>query len=258
MRALFLSDRGLLRLIQAAMPPDSQFEIAYEAGQFEALLHRASSGVAIIPDLHKTSDYDWLRRFKNRHPQVILVLVTELHGDNARLLPGIGVEEVVWLHEVARRLQAAVVRAEGRSFLTRVADGFRKNLLIHPVLRDGLVEACLAPEAVHSVEELARRISRDRRSIYYHWQCAFGPSPHMTVKEILSWILLVKAMRQKADRITWGSVASVVGCELAILSRQARQLMGVNLTELGALGTSEVLHHFAGRLLDLGIEVEDA
>jgi hypothetical protein len=255
MRALFSSDRSLLRLIVAAMPKDIEVQAAYGTSQFEALLRVASTGVAVIPDLRDASEYDWLRRFKNQHPQKPIVLVTELRGDNVRYLPGVGVEEVIWLHELESMLQGAVVRAEGWSSLSWIADGFRKNLLLDPMLRKAIVEACVAREAVLSVEELARKVSRDRRSIYYHWQRAFGPSPPMTIKEVLSWLLLLKAIRLKANRITWGSVASLIGCDLATLSRQARELMGVKLTELGTLGMAEVLHRFEDRLRALGIEV---
>lgn len=71
------------------------------------------------------------------------------------------------------------------------------------------------------------------------WQPSAGPGT--SLKAILDWVLITKALRRKSPVRSWEAVAEILGCPLGTLSRIMSRRTGMSPAELSAVGRTEVL-----------------
>ncbi len=186
-----------------------------------------------------------LRAFAALHPEHSLLLVTQLNAQNARLLTGLRVDEVIWLAKVEQALPAAVHRVCGTNQLVALCSLFAAAIRLPPTLREGLSLACRGERPVHSVQRLADILGCDRRIPSQQWKAAVDPACELRLEDVLDWLLLLRAVNSKAPSRSWESVAREMGTCRKSLTRYARRLMGCELTILDSPQSRQIAEeHF--------------
>jgi len=128
-----------------------------------------------------------------------------------------------------------------------------KHLLT--TLREALAYACRSERPVHSINELAAAVNRNRRSLWHQWTQAVGSSPPLRLQDFLHWILLLRALGRKSPERTWAAVAEDLGLHAHTLWRYAKDLTGRTLPALTG-AEEEIQRLFRERVLEFLLEGE--
>src|ERR1051326_7964283 len=110
MLALFVENQTTLNRIARTMRAGETVEHTESWRRLEILAHSASCAIVVLPWLDRDKAAAQLSSLRARVPFNPLVLVTTKDADNARNLGRVGIEEVVWLHEIDAALAPAVSR----------------------------------------------------------------------------------------------------------------------------------------------------
>jgi hypothetical protein len=242
--AIYCGDPALLRRLAAALPADQYVLTADRWSELERLVPRAACVVLC---------FRWLREWQalartapaGASPAARpLVLATSKDADNARLLKGFRVDEVVWLDDVERELWPAVRGAESRGVLRRLGDALDGAASLPPLLRAALAHACRSAEPVRSVSELALAVGRDRRTLWRLWRGVHGGAPPLRLEDFLHWLLVLRGTASRRPRGSWTAVAREMRVHEHTLARAAAALAGRSLRELAAEGEAQVALRF--------------
>ncbi len=243
--ALFSASRGLVPRLTGALPA-AQHRLVPSWAELEDAVRFCRCTVLALEWLVRGGALEPLRRFRARHPNHPVVLVTHDDPENARHLASLQVE-VVWVREIEQRLRHAVERARSQAMFRRVAADLDRAHHLPPRLRRALSHACTAPNPLRSVNSLAKAAACHRGTLWTQWSRAV-PAGTLRLEDFLDWVLLVNAAERKEPGVSWASVANQLQVHQHTLARVARRLTGQTLREV-EYGGNNVACQFAERVL---------
>jgi hypothetical protein len=250
MLALFALNQTTLLRVARTMRACETLERTGSWRRLEMLAHGASCSIVVLPWLELDGGAAQLSSLRSRAPFSPLVLVTTKDANNARALGRVGVEEVVWLHEIDAALAPAVSRACAQSLLRRVASALEQADRLAPRLRSALAFACRSEAPIRSEAELAKAAGCHRRTLWYHWRRALGGgSVSLRLEDFLDWLLVLRAAGRKTSNRGWHYVAESLGVHEHTIARLAKHLAGVSLSELGFVDRQALVERFGKEVL---------
>lgn len=185
------------------------------------------------------------------HP---LVVVTARHPDNARALIALPIAELVWLEELGNGQPAlAIRRATADGALEQVRRRIAQCRRLKPQLRTALTAALDGSRQLRTVEDLADIAGRDRRTIWRWWRAACPDHPCATPRQLLDWLLTLRALAAHVPGRSWAQVALDLGIHDDTLARLVRRTLGRRLSEVGPSELQQVMQeieHLFDQLVD--------
>lgn len=250
MLALFAENPTTLQRVAHTIRVGEAVERTASWRRLELLAHDASCAIVVLPWLGQDGAAAQLSSLRARTRFNPLVLVTTKDADNARALGQVGIDEVVWLHEVEAALGPAVSRAHAHSLMRRVASALERADRIAPRLRTALVFACRSDTPIRTEAALATAAGCHRRTLWYHWQRAMaGASTSPRLEDFLDWLLVLRAAGRKTADRGWRHVAESLGVHEHTIARLARHLAGVSLSELEFVDRQVLAERFIESML---------
>jgi hypothetical protein len=122
--------------------------------------------------------------------------------------------------------------SSGNQALSELAMKVGQDLGIPQELRCAILLLLESPHPIRSEKELALRVGCDRTTLYRQWRDTLGPPTQMGMKDLIDWVLLVRAVTIRHTAKSWSEVATWLGMERPTLSRAAMRLTGGGLLEL--------------------------
>jgi hypothetical protein len=190
-----------------------------------------------------------LRRAAQGAPQSPLVLVVQGTALGEALARSLSVDEVVVKREANRSLLPAISRATGAAYLRDVGSRVRDAHHLPVRLRIAVAHACHSSNPVKEVADLADRVGCDRSTLTRQWQRVTQPGDAMRLDEVLSWLVLLRAVARRPPGRKWASVAAEVGTSERTLARVARQHVGLSLGALTSLDFAALTSAFELRVV---------
>lgn len=178
------------------------------------------------------SFFDRLRRWQRQEPDVPVVLVLPRTDPAVRGLKDVVVQELVWRRQVEEELEPAIMRALRRRFFHVAAREVQEAPGLPEPLAEALSLALRRDPPPTSVQGLAARVGKDRRTLWHHWKNVTGPDGELTLKGFLDWVLLLRAASLKSAERSWASVARELDVHVRTLRRAAKRRLGVRLRPL--------------------------
>lgn len=151
-----------------------------------------------------------------------MVLATDFTEDNARVLPDLCIDEVVWLHRLETTLIDAIRRSEKRLHLVVLAEAIQRNTVLPHQLRSALAAACTSPQPLFTQKELLEFVHCHRSTLFRQWRSV--ADSQTSLKTVLDWIVLLRACTLRETATSWNSVAVMLRIPVASLSATARRL----------------------------------
>lgn len=217
-----------------------QDELLRLAGEAQAVVLEAPDPLAILAIL---------RDIKREHPFLPVVLVTDQNSANVQRLASVPVEAVFFQHQSAARLLAPPRESTGTTVGLRVlGDECIRNEAIPAPLRYLLARALTSLPPPCSVRDLARLMNSDPSTIRRHWRSGVSSHGIPRVKDLLGWLVLLRAVSVKRPGLSWRSVAKGVGAHESTLRRTAQRLTGDTLGSLHSVGVERLLERFTKAL----------
>jgi hypothetical protein len=187
------------------------------------------------------------REFQNQP----IVAVTRRDAGNVRRLLGTSITQVVWPEELPHAFWPAVQRAQTHVVLRALATTIEQTGSLPRCLRTGLASAFRSDPPVRSVSLLAAELGCDRRTLWRQWHQTVGASSGLRMEDVLTWLILLRALGRKLPSKGWSTIASELGVHETTLSRAAKRLLGqtlrtlapVDLTRLETTFSEQVLSH---------------
>jgi len=245
MIALYCTNAMPLTAIVRAVPPTQPPVVSCDWQQFERIAGHADCSIIAMQWLAVESGADRIIYLKAKQPRRPIVLVTAKDADNLRLLRAVIVEEVVWWHEIERTIWATVCRATLASEMNRIATAIRMTTCIPPQLRNALANACESATPVTTTSELAKLAGCHRRTLWYQWRKVTDSDTSARLEDVLSWILLLRAVALRSAGDSWAVVACSLHIHQHTLARLTKQHLGLTVREVSSQAdtvTSALVH----------------
>lgn len=208
----------------------------------ENSLPRTDCLVVVLPRLGGATHQSRFSRVVDLHPLVPTVLVTRRRAENVRRVRHVRIDEIVWLRSMEASLPRAVDRASTHALFERIAASIERNDTLPPVVRRAVAAVCRGPDPVPSVETLANAVGCDRRTLWYHWRQSLPD--RLTLKRVLDWLRLLRAVGRKSRGRSWAAVANEMGVHPKTLARTAVRLTGTTLSRAAAESRAELREDF--------------
>jgi hypothetical protein len=180
-----------------------------------------------------------------RDPEHPIVLITAPDSENLRHIQGTPVDEILFPNEIDESSAAA-----DRACATDHIKQIRKALVKLPkptrALAIKILDERLPP--VHSVQALANRQHRDRRTLWQCWNQPLIAGPRISLKEFIVWAYLLRARMLKHPRISWSEIARELDIPIKTLARSAQRIAGRSLGELSDCTVQDLANEFLRRI----------
>jgi hypothetical protein len=246
---LFALERRLLAAVTRALPSSVETINVVEWDQLTFHVSRTTCAIFAIPWLPARNAIEQLRTLRTRCPLQPLVLVTTRDPDNLLHLRAISIDEVVWLHDMARSLWPAVCRSQVPGLMRLSVDTLLACRQLPACLRRGLVSACMAEPPIRSIQELARITGCHRHTLWYHWHKGVGYSTKLRLEDFLDWLILLRAADGKRGRCAWAHVATSIEVHEHTIARIARRHLGMTLRDLAEIELKTLAEVFRAQAL---------
>lgn len=211
------------------VPDPAEAVCVTDLALLDEAIAKAEGIVALVRNVQEDRtllDRLWMVRTTYPLKFVVLVSPTPSELDLAftpdAVLPLQGADQVLW---------RTVQEVQARGVIPRLTDIIRAADPLPLHLRVALVHALLRPTPICSIKELAAESGCDRRTLPRVWELVFGPDRAHLI-DFLDWILLLFATGRKTAKRSWVLVAKDIGITEDTLSRSARRLVGLSLSEL--------------------------
>lgn len=239
---------GLWYRIRRTLPP---LILDRRTGSWDAFL-RAVSGadcaVIAFPTLGVQSRVVRLVALCRQYPHLPVVLITRRDADQLKRVSHLRIESVVWVSELEGSLTGAVQEARSATVFAQLSEEIASRADLPLAFRKILVAACHGKGTINSVNQLAKLMNRDRKTIWYHWRKATEDRETIHLKEFLDWLRVVRAR----ELAVTGHYGAVIGNQLNTsarsLQRQIRRLTGLSLSELAVCKRAYVWEQFGAAL----------
>lgn len=165
-----------------------------------------------------------VRHINRDHPLLPVILITEQDSAGLRHLASVSVEAVLFHHQIAARLPAALKGSTEMAFrLRRLGEECMGNELVPAPLRRLLSCVLTSVPPPRTVQDLARLLHSDPSTIRRHWRRDVNPEGIQRVKDLLDWLVLLRAVSVKRPGLSWRLVAQGVGTHESTLRRRAER-----------------------------------
>jgi len=192
-----------------------------------------------------------LREIRQEHPFLPAILVTDQDSADLPALESILVEAVLFQHQIAARLPAALRRSAGLAFALRaLGEDYMRNVAIPAPLRRLLSCALTSVPPPRTVQHLAHLLRSDPSTIRRYWRRSVNSHGIQRIKDLLDWLVLLRALSAKRPGLSWRFVATIIGTHERTLRRLAKRLTDDTLGALAAAGAERLLEHFADSLAE--------
>ena len=242
-------------MIAVLASPSARADIQAVAGKRRCILARdqdellrlaGSTHAVVLEDSDLPSVLGVLQDIRRRHPFLPVVLVTDQDSADLQALESASVEAILFQHQIAARLPAALRRSAGLAFALRaLGDEYMRNEAIPVPLRRLLTCALTSVPSPRTVQHLAHLLNSDPSTIRRHWRRGVSSHGIQRVKHLLDWLVLLHALSAKRPGLSWRFVATRIGTHERTLRRLAARLTGETL---GSLGVERPLECFAESL----------
>ena len=186
-----------------------------------------------------------IRRVNRDHPLLPVILIIEPGSADLRHLASVSVEAVLFPHQIAARLPAALRRsAEMVSRLRALGEEYMRDESIPAPLRRLLGCALTSVPPPRTVQHLARLLHADPSTIRRYWCRGVNSGGIQRIKDLLDWLVLLRAVSAKHPGLSWRLVAKDMGTHERTLRRLAVRLTGDTLGFLGSVGASQLFARF--------------
>lgn len=203
----------------------------------------------VLEALNPLSVLGVLRDIKREHPYLPVILVTDQEPANLQHLASIPLEAVLFRHQIAARLPAALERSAGTAFgLRALGEECMTNMAIPAPFRDLVACALTAVPPPRTVQHLARLLNSDPSTIRRHWRRGVNSHGIQRVKDLLDWLVLLRAVSVKRPGLSWRFIGRSMGTHERTLRRLAVRLTGDTLGSVGSAGAHRLLERFAESL----------
>ena len=132
--------------------------------------------------------------------------------------------------------------------LRALAEDCMRDETIPPSVRGLLASALSTAPPPRTVRHLARLIHADPSTIRRHWRRGVNSRGIQRVKDLLDWLVLLRAVSLKGSGLSWRLVSEGIGAHESTLRRRAERLAGDTLGSLGSLGADRLLECFTETL----------
>lgn len=173
-------------------------------------------------------------------PHCPVVLITPRNVDVLYSIRDLVIEEVVWTENLERELPAAIRRAAKARWLDHIAEEILRTDRLPATLKRALASAYRKRPPFTSVEELARAIGCDRRTLSRQWARNTGKSTGLRLKDFVDTLVLFHAIAMKVPGRSWSAIAYALRISPRTLSRVATRVTGKTLQAAAAEGTADL------------------
>ena len=220
-----------------ARDQDELFRLASDA---DAVILQADDSLSVLRVV---------RNLNRDHPSLPVILITEPDSADLRHLASVSVEAVLFQHQIAARLPAALESSVGMIFgLRALGEECMKNESLPGPLRHLLSCALTHVPPPRTVQRLARLLDSDPSTIRRHWRRGVNSHGIRRIKDLLDWLVLLHAVSVKRPGLSWRFVARRIGVHERTLRRLALRLTGDTLGSAASLGAKQLLECFAASL----------
>lgn len=165
-----------------------------------------------------------------------------------RIARGLAVDELLWVSEIDRRLQAIVYTARGRRFSSRVAYAARHSDSLPKSVKQLIAVVMEEAGPLPTVKRLASMLHMSRSQLWNDWRRAAPNGP--TLRRFLDWALLLRAVSHKVATVSWTRVAEELEVHEHTLAGMATRLVARRLRDLDASCHPELALRFKRAALD--------
>ena len=153
-----------------------------------------------------------LRNIRQRYPFLPVILIIEQESSGLHALASVAVEAVILQHQIVARLPAALRRCAGLTFALRALwEEYMSNEAISLPLRHLLTCVLTSVPPPLTVQHLARLLHFDPSTIRRHWSRGVNSHGIQRIKDLLDWIVLLRALSAKRSGLSWRFVAKSIG-----------------------------------------------
>jgi hypothetical protein len=206
--------------------------------------HDAFAGIDVViaeaHDIREEGVRQALLQFLEERGSPPLILLTSAQLDNIRALVGLPVDEVSFTSESEREILARALRLATRPERTRIGESFLRSGAFHGCVQRALKKVFLDPDAIPTVEHLARACFVSRRTLEQSWKVSRPESCQATLKILLDWGHLLRARELHRRGSSPPEVAKLLGVHLGTLYRLARRLADCTFSEFSRIGRNEL------------------
>lgn len=169
-----------------------------------------------------------------------LILVLDPDPETVRCFARVRVAAILWPSELDRALAIAIERARVTQEIERVVAALQAVPGVPELISRAFSVALLAPRPIRTVAALARALGTSERTLELHWrQTAWSGS--WRVKDLVDWVLLVRAFGERNVAKTWREAGGRVQVDERRLRRIALRLTGRSLQAVDAATVHSLL-----------------
>jgi len=218
---------------------------------FSDAVASATCGLVMVDWLAGNPIVERLHALKSRYPHKPLVLVTRKDADNVRLLRGVAIEEVVWTEEIDQALNSTIERIHRSNGFHTIAATIEATEHMPKRLRHALTHLFQNPRPIATVDELAKSVGCDRRTLWRLWRASVPEDASVRLQDILDWNVLLHAAVLRTQTTSWVGIAAKLSIHEHTLARSAKRLAGLTLRQTAEIGGDGIFEMFCERVLDV-------
>ena len=211
------------------------------------IARQAAAARCVIVDVPDLETWSGLREIREIAVDPVfkpLVVITDQDANNARLLADVTCYEILWTTEPATKVVRTITMAHCGADL---AQAVQRSGQTHAVVREIVKATLTASPPIVSVEQLARSIGLNRRTLWKHWTGHFN-SDEMTMGDFLRWFLFLRALPIKQAGASWSAAARAVGVHEDTVLRIGRRFLDRAPSDLAGVEFSTLVERFKARI----------
>lgn len=232
-----------LELLAACLPPRATTRFCRDWDDFISSLRQADCSLAVERTPEEPATAARIRSLSMLQHDASVVLVVrcgQYRRSRMRLLP---IAITVCLEDGPGAVTSAIRHAHTRGVLRRLALRCRDSTTLPNILASALIQLLENEQPIVSIGDLARRVGRDRSTLWHSWRSHVGAQPRL--EDFVEWLVLLRAIAKKTPQRSWRTVARSLGVHEHTLMRLGRRLAQTRLRDITTQRATDLLQEFA-------------